>query len=182
MIIKSMARKKPNFKQLIRYMNQEADPYFIFTQHLSSDDPLIVQQAFKENYSYLVRKGKQFNALYHEVISLKRMPNIPLNQYIQAMYELVPRYLSLRGPMLLGYGTLHIKDHHLHVHLMLSANNLGQEKRHCLTRFEFALVQRLVESFVLKYYPELRQEPVLSKTQPDYSLRHVRDMDYPLHL
>lgn len=182
MIIRSMSRKKPSFGELIRYMNKNADPHFNVLQHLPSNEPSEIQLRFENNYRLLKRKGQCLNALFHEVISLKRYSGVALHCYIRALYEIIPRYLSLRGSDLLAFGSLHIHKHHVHVHLMLSTNSIGSPTRHRLTPFDYAILQKKIEAFVLTQYPELKQEPILNKEWKKSSpiVQYEQSFDNPL--
>jgi hypothetical protein len=62
-----------------------------------------------------------------------------------------------RAPKQLAYGVIHRETDHLHLHLMISANEVERRNREWLTKAEFATVQKELEAYVLARYPELGQ-------------------------
>ncbi|MCI5167142.1 MAG: hypothetical protein D3903_13865 [Candidatus Electrothrix sp. GM3_4] len=163
MIIKSMSRKKPSFGQLYKYILKEADPEYNFTQNLYSNDFEGVRQEFKQNYCFL-KKQKNSNSLYHEIISLTKS-GIDLVQQKEKLLEIVREYIQARAKNCLVFGSLHEAKDNIHFHLMISSNELEQEKNHYLSRKQFDQIKRKLEDHVLKKYPELEQARVINKAK-----------------
>jgi hypothetical protein len=71
-IIKTLARKTASFSQLINYINKgrkENDNYF-FKYNIYNHKPYFIIKEYQENYKNL-KKQKNSNALYHDMIALK---------------------------------------------------------------------------------------------------------------
>ncbi len=169
MIIKSMSRKEASFTQLYDYMEQgseKQDASYILTQNLFSRDRASIIAEFQDNAT-LLPKRKNGNYLYHEVISFERpKKDVPLSVQKEALYQSAREYLTKRCPNNMVVGYLHDeKEHHVHFHLMISANEVAQNKRHHLNKVQFDHAKSHAEKFVLKHYPELEQGTILSKSK-----------------
>lgn len=99
------------------------------------------------------------------MISFKRNEAVSLVFQQSALFDVAIRYLEKRGKNLLAYGRLHVEEHHIHFHLMISSNEIGSRKRFRLSKAEFASVQKEMETFIQQVYPELNQQPVYTKTE-----------------
>ncbi len=98
MIIKSLSRKKPNFKQLSGYISKEADKKYIYANNLYTDDLenlKKVNKEFMENYNCLKRQ-KNSNALYHEMVSIKKS-DIEIEKQKEILYCIVDEYVQVRA-------------------------------------------------------------------------------------
>ena len=164
MIVKSMARKGPSFAQLIAYINEGAerdDPIFVRNLYASSVPEWTAGQ-FMENHRLLkARKGG--NSLYHEVIALKAQEGLSIDQLRKALLELAERYVSLRAPRQLAWGRVHLDNRHPHIHLMISANELGMAQRVRLTKGAFGLIQTDLERYAKTHFPELKLPDLYDK-------------------
>ena len=151
MIPVSMSRKDQSFKQLVDYMSSEkSDRKFDIHQNYFSRDSDGIVNAFKNNVT-LLRKRSDWNLFYHEIISINLEKEVDRKHAKECLREIALEYIQNRCSQNLVYGCIH-EDHeeHLHYHLMISANALGESKRHYLTKAEFAQVKRDVEGFTLE--------------------------------
>lgn len=172
-----------SFGQLARYIATRAEPDFGISRNLNVWDPTdrgkVVKQ-FKDNARPLPKR-KNGNCLYHEILSFPVTDSVSLERQKFALREAAERYLADRADKLLAWGQMHEEKGHLHYHFMLSANEIGQSKRHRLTKADFARLQRELEAFILRRFPELGQEPIYGndrqrrthsrQRQPDASTR-----------
>jgi hypothetical protein len=157
MIIKSMARKQPSFRELVEYFHKEASQAETLCHNLWGEDPGAAIADFEQNHGFLpTRKGA--NSLYHEIISLPQNVDWARDRQEQALLDLGRRYLQERAPDQLGYGVIHYEREHLHLHLCLSSNAAGSKTRHRLPKAQFAAIQRDLEGYQRETYPELGQE------------------------
>lgn len=158
-----MSRKKPSFGQLYKYILKEADPEYNFTQNLYSNDLEGISEEFKQNYSFL-KKQKNSNSLYHEIISFTKS-GIDLAQQKKKLLEIVREYIQARAGKCLVFGSIHEAKDNIHFHLMISSNELEQEKNHYLSRKQFDQIKRKLEDYVLEKYPELEQGQIMNKAK-----------------
>ncbi len=161
MIIKSLARKRPGFKQLIAYMNRE--PGESFTRNLyDAARPAAVARAFERNYAHL-NKRRGANALYHEVIVLPPQPHLTTGRRTAILRELAERYCELRAPGNLVYGRVHQDKAHDHIHLMISANAAASKLRTRLSRAGFAAIQVQMEREARTRFPDLQDQAIYGR-------------------
>lgn len=173
MIIKSMSRKSNSFVQLFDYINRDGDvPYFVswnlnMGNHLDRNNAL---SQFYENAKCL-RSFKGGNVLYHEIISFKYISGVPLERQMKALHDLTLKYIQARGKGLLSYGRMHMKQGHLHFHVMMSSNEMMQSKRHSLSKEEYRQIQVQCERYLQQTYPDLQQPVIYDQDRKQKSLR-----------
>ncbi len=165
MIIKSMSRKQPSFWQLIDYMQDcgKADLKFNIYCNVFSRQAQAVYQEFMENAELLQRR-KNGVYLYHEILSITRTANLSLKEQKEKLFQIAYEYLNKRAANNLVLGVMH-EDHddNLHYHLMISSNELGESKKHRLSKKQFEVIKCDLEKRVLQNMPELEQKVAINK-------------------
>jgi len=151
-----MSRKTPSFKQLTSYMLTPKGADIALTHNLpaATTTPEEIVQEFADNHALLPGRVNG-NALYHEIIALEPNADLPKRQQIAALRKIATRYLDRRAPQQLAVGVIHAETAHIHMHLMISANAVLSKKRVWLHKSDFADIQRDMESYRLKHFPEL---------------------------
>jgi len=164
MIIKSMSRKDASFAQLMEYMESgRADSNYTIYHNLYSRDQDDVTDEFKQNSAYLKRR-KNGNYLYHEVISITRSNKISLARQKEKLRDIVYDYVQQRAGKNLAYAAMHDdKEDNLHYHVIISANEVQSKKRFRLTKAKFDGIKKALENRVLENYPELEQKQIINK-------------------
>jgi len=91
MIIKSMSRKVPTFRQLSTYIGQnksaQSGQAFCRNLYYEGNDETTVSRIFSENYQHLPKR-KNGNALYHEVLVITPQPHMSRAQQRAILYAL----------------------------------------------------------------------------------------------
>ena len=172
MIIKSMSRKDDSFGELYDYirkgmdgMTDQPNAYWHNTYSSFKDRERVVNDFFDN--ANLLKKRKNGNTLYHEILSVKVNPNIKREKHYEALYGITHDYIRMRADKCLVIGGIHDEhDHHIHMHLMISANELSSSKRVRLTKKDFSTVKKLTEEKALLNWPELEQEILIGKEKP----------------
>ena len=191
MIIKSLSRKagwrtgkgsqkgtNPTsaFGSLIAYMNradQDERIKEVLWHNLYGDERTLaddIRRTFEFNAAHL-KERKNGNVLYHEMLSFSnghRLDDATLDRMIA---DIGQAYLNERAPNQLAYGVIHKDTEHIHLHLMISANNVDKSDRVRLSKAEFAEIQKRVEAYVLDRYPELEQTQIYAKTRNQEKLK-----------
>ena len=164
MIIKSMSRKEGSFRQLIAYMEKDrGEPAFghnLCGNPFGRRDDLI--REFEGNARNL-KSRKNGNALYHEVISLEAGANLRKEEIVRILGEIGREYITRRAPHQMAFGMVHTDAKYIHLHICLSANAVGTDKRERLSKEAFARIQKDMEQLVRQKYTELAQTPVYTK-------------------
>lgn len=159
MLVKSMARKSPSFAQLLQYINapeQKGEPWLQNFRTTTPDFDHLHGELLAN--ARLLAKRKNGNILYHEVMSFSRFDR---SQITTAMLEdLTRHHLSLRAPYALAYARAHLDTDHPHVHILLSANNVGSSRRLRLTKAQFRQIHAALEAYQRERYPELESSLV----------------------
>lgn len=164
MIIKSMSRKVSSFGQLVAYVSRDAaDRRFELRHNVLSNDTAALTAEFEDN-GRLLQKRKNGVVMYHEIISITRGTKLMPDAQKEVLRSIALDYIKARAPQSLVYGQLH-DDHkdHLHYHLVMSANALGDSKRHRLSKQEFRQIQVELEARVLQQHPNLEQALAIGK-------------------
>jgi len=154
MIIKSLSRATKSFEALYNYLARDKESLLkTFNLYANAYSKKEVVKEFLDNAKYLKRaKGK--NYLYHEIISLQSN-NLSLKEQELILDDIVSKYISLRAENHLVFTALHKDKAHLHIHLMISANELEGAKRVRLSKKEFSTIQKELENYTNSIYPQL---------------------------
>jgi hypothetical protein len=191
MIIKSLSRKAgwrtgkgskkgtnstSAFGSLIAYMNRaDKDERIkaVLWHNFYADERTIaddIRRTFERNAAHL-KERKNGNVLYHEMLSFSnghRLDDATLDRVIA---DIGQAYLNERAVDQLAYGVIHKDTEHIHLHLMISANNVDKSDRVRLSKADFAEIQKRVEAYVLEKYPELEQTQIYAKTRHQEKLK-----------
>ena len=112
---------------------------------------------FEDNATYCkARKGG--NYLIHEWLSFGKDDRHAITP--DMLRDLTEKYLSLRAPMGVALAKPHYDRDHVHVHVMLAANEYHSPKKLRLDSTQFIGVRRDLEAFQLEKYPELEHSGV----------------------
>jgi len=160
MIIKSMARKRPSFSQLLAYFHK--DSFYrqapIFTHNLyHGHTPEAAAAELEQNATFLPKRANG-NYLYHECLILGHYPDVPQLRQERILLDLVKQYVAVRAPDQMVYGRMHLDTDYVHFHLCISANAVRGKNRHWLSKAKFGDIQRYIERYKLEKYPELGSE------------------------
>ena len=164
MIVKSMSRKNSSYSQLLRYMeNGRHDKDFTFSHNVISKESDEIINEFNKNAEFLkYRKNGVY--MYHEILSITRNNTLSYYQQKNILRAIADKYIDKRCVNSMVYAVLHDdKSENLHYHLMISSNELGEEKKLNLYKSEFDNIKKELENYVLKTYPELNQEKIINK-------------------
>jgi len=162
-----MSRKHPSFAQLIDYIEAETklkSREYSIHHNLYSRDRERLKEEFAENARHL-RFRKNGVYLYHEVLSITRSHTLTEEQQKSTLNTIVQEYLKARAKNNLAYAVLHEDTDNLHFHIVLSANEAGDQHRKRLSKAQFADIQTSLEKWVLEAHPELEQKAVFHKNQ-----------------
>jgi len=171
-IIKSMSRKEASFSQLYDYISNgqsKGDEKYNQYYNTFSFDRNGVINEFNTNSS-LLNKRKNGNYLYHEIISLKSSESLSKDRQKEILNDVVEKYIQERSNNCLVFGGLHDeKEHNLHYHLMISANEINKNSRYRLNKKQFSDIKKSIENYVIERYPELNQEKLINAENNKYS-------------
>lgn len=166
MIIKSMSRSSASFASLYDYLTRESDfELGVYNLYSSPYDKKLIVDEFMKNADFLQRaRGK--NYLYHEIISLSKN-NLPYQEQQKILEDLAQEYLYKRAGQHLAFTALHKDKEHMHIHLMISANEITGDKRIRFSKDSFALIQKELETYVNERYPQLNPTEHYQKSKAD---------------
>jgi hypothetical protein len=162
-----MSRKSVSFGQVIEYFERPAKKGPAVIHNLTSDleDLDHIRSEFNAN-SRLLPPRRNGNVLYHEIMSFHASDTESISEFV--LEDLIRRYLDLRAPRALAYARTHLDTACVHVHFLISANDVDSARRHRLSRSQFRRVQRDLERYQRERYPELER----SIAQVPKSCRH----------
>ena len=154
MIIKSLSRATKSFEALYNYLTRDSSTILnSYNLYSNPKDKYSVIEEFLENAKY-IKKARGKNYLYHEIISLNPN-NLSLQEQQNILIDLVNKYISLRAENHLVFSALHLDKKHIHIHLMISANELEGIKRVRLSKKDFSSIQKEIEEYMSNTYPQL---------------------------
>lgn len=172
-IIKSTGRKDRNFRQLIDYLHRDdggGEETFTYLHNIQSSDPgnlQAMEEAFVKNSVHQRRRANGIGQ-YHEIISFDAKDAHILQENPQILEDIARVYLELRAPHAVAIAKPHIDKDHIHLHVMISPNDLGSSKNIRLSKAEFSALRRTMEEYQLAIYPELKHSYVHSRDRYRY--------------
>jgi len=171
MILKSTSRKggSAHFPQLYDYITKSAEGERIWHNfHYYGPDRSTTVRGFRENSQHM-KTDSRHNILYHEIISLSRSKGDSKDRQVAALRHLARCYLEARAPGQLAYGAIHHdKDHSVHLHLMISANDIGSKRRVRLPKADFLQIQREMEKILHRDFSDLQQEKIYTREKSEH--------------
>lgn len=162
---KTIARKDSSFLNLTQYITKEAIKDYVFTHNMKSQkalDPLVIAREFYK-HSKLIKARKNGNIFYHDILSLhpddtKHIKNPDV------LHDLFQKYISLRASKAKAWARIHYdKGKHIHIHIIISANELNQSTKVRMSKARFEIIKRKLERYQLEKYPNLKNSLVFQK-------------------
>ena len=149
-----MSRKSKSFSQLYDYLTRDTSSFsFSRNTYSNSKNKKEFVNEFYTNARHLKdARGKVF--MYHEVLSLEKN-NLSLKQQKEILLDLSNKYLYQRAEDHLAFGVVHEDKNNVHVHLMISSNEIEGNKRIRLSKQEFSAIQSRIENYKNQKYNEL---------------------------
>lgn len=151
-----MSRKSKSFSQLYDYLTRDTSS-FAFSRNTYSNPKNKKEfiNEFYENARHLREaKGKVF--MYHEVLSLEQN-SLSKERQKEILLDMADKYLFQRADEHLAFGVVHDEKEHIHLHLMISANEIEGDKRVRLSKKEFKDIQKRLENYKNQKYKELKE-------------------------
>jgi hypothetical protein len=170
------ARFSSPFGKLIRYMNrgiEDGEGRAVLWHNFYGGDRTPEDEILREfeGNAKLLDARKNGNVLYHEILSFSKGHQARGDELYRMVADIGQEYLRERAPNQLGYGVVHLDTDHIHLHLMLSANEAGRSDRVRLSKAEFAEVQARVERFTLERYQALAQTQIYGRERSPERLK-----------
>lgn len=168
MIIKSMSRKKPNFHNLIAYMEKGGNP-LVIGQNLRTTNlnkAQSIRHEFIKNHKFCPHR-KNGVALYHDIMSFSGKDTAHLTP--QILEDLGTRYLAKRAQNALGYARVHQDKDHVHIHFMISGNLIESPQKLRLSKADFKTVKQELEAYQKGKYPFLKHS-LCQEHKPERSI------------
>lgn len=173
MFVNTITWPHRGFGQLAAYITKERgteEDYGLEVFHnvWASDDLQEITRQFAENDAFRPRRKGQ-TGLVHEILSFSGDDRERITPEI--IRDVAERWLQERSPRGLAYGCVHQDRAHLHLHLMISANEYRSERSTRLDLKDFYRLRREIEFYTREQYPE----------ELAHSVAYTGWMDTPKH-
>ena len=151
-----MSRKSKSFSQLYDYLTRDTSSFsFSRNTYTNSNNKKEFVNEFYTNARHLRdARGKVF--MYHEVLSLEAN-ELSIERQKEILLDMADKYLYQRAEDHLAFGVVHEEKNNMHLHLMISANEIEGERRVRLSKEEFSQIQQRMENYKNQKYKELSQ-------------------------
>jgi hypothetical protein len=151
-----MSRKSKSFSQLYDYLTRDKSSHtFSRNTYTNSNNKKEFVNEFYSNARHLREaRGKVY--MYHEVLSLEEN-NLTREKQKEILLDMANKYLYQRAEDHLAFGVVHEEKNNMHLHLMISANEIEGEKRVRLSKQEFSAIQERMENYKNQKYSELKK-------------------------
>ena len=157
-----MSRKSKSFSQLYDYLTRDKSS-FTFSRNTytnSKDKKEFVNEFYKNAQHIKNARGKVY--MYHEVLSLEKN-ELSLDRQKEILLDLADKYLYQRAEDHLAFGVVHEEKDNMHIHLMISSNEIDGDRRIRLEKKEFLAIQKRLENYKNQKYPELEKSFIYHK-------------------
>jgi len=181
-----MSRKTASFSQLINYINKgrEKDDEYCFKHNIYANKPYTITKEFLENHKTL-KKRKNTNSLFHEVISIKYQKGYSKEQLREILKDITEQYIKARANNCLVYSVIHEQHNQIHAHLMISSNELDSTKTYYFSKHQYKQIQELTRKYAYEKYPQLEHEEIKNQSKEkskQSSKRKSKIVDSEVHL
>lgn len=92
--------------------------------------------------------------MYHEVISFSPEDKSVLSP--EKLEDITREYLNKRCSQAIAYARIHFETENPHIHVIISANEKGRQKRIRLSKSEFQEIKLNLERYQKELYPEIK--------------------------
>lgn len=175
MIIKSMSRKSKSFSQLYDYLTRDKSSHtFSRNTYSNPKDKKEFVNEFYENARH-IRDARGRVYMYHEVLSLEEN-ELSLERQKDILLDMAEKYLMQRAQDHLAFGVVHEDKNNLHLHLMISANEIEGDRRVRLSKQEFSQIQQRLENYKNQSYKELEKSS-LYQNKKDLSKEKQKEQE-----
>lgn len=180
MIIKTTRYRNKRFKELLNYISSDkgrvdqSDSFSIYHNLRSTDKDEIITE-FERNDQY--RKARKRGVvIYHEILSFHIDENKG-NLNLEVLEDLTRQFIDLRAPKALCYAKphLHFKNDNIHIHVMISGNELNSTKTLRIDNKTFVNIRKDMEKYQMDKYPKLTNSICyLNKWEKDKALEEEK--------
>lgn len=180
MIIKSFSRKSASFSQLLGYIKKgrsKGDSYLFTHNFYNETNHYKIVEQYLKNYRNLKKTNDKTNSLLHEVICLEKQENFTEKELHQIAKDLIAQYTLDRANNCLVTAGIHFHDGRVHIHFMLSSNELDNEKNLRLSHAEFEAKKAHIREYAKQQYPNLKQLPIPKKKKGDHQRKAKKVSD-----
>ena len=141
-----MSRNTKSFTQLVSYLDKEdVLSHQSWNMYANLDSNKQIVREFLENTRHLENaRGKLY--LYHEVLSLEKN-DLSLQRQQEILHDLANHYIKSRAENHLAYSVVHNDTKNMHMHILMSANEVYGKKRVRLSKREFKNIQASLEEY-----------------------------------
>jgi len=156
MIIKSTSRKSKTFSQLFEYLLREKEfetnSWNMYASKENLDD---VIKEFMENAQHIDNaRGSVY--MYHEILSLEKN-NLSMQEQKKILHDLAQQYINIRAKDNLIFSVTHTDKANTHIHMVISANKIQENKRMRLSKKLFNSIKKQLEAYKNQQYPQLKK-------------------------
>lgn len=165
--MKSMSRSDTSFNQLLDYLEKdETLDRHSWNMYSDRENTQDLENEFMSNAEH-IKEARGKNYMYHEVLSLQEN-DLTLSRQREIIFDLANEYVKQRADNNLVYGAVHNDTNNLHIHLIISSNEVNANKRFTLSKKELAEIQSNVQEYKNTKYTELTKTNHYTNSK-DYS-------------
>ncbi|MEL6274773.1 MAG: relaxase/mobilization nuclease domain-containing protein [Bacteroidota bacterium] len=178
MIIKSTSRKDVDFAQIIAYLHKEGERMeraaitYVHNIDALPDDLEGMVQALEDNDRYR-RKRKNGVGFYHDIISFSPKDSATIRQQPWLLRDLIEQYIRLRCPHGLAVARVHLEEDHIHIHVVVSANERESSKSTRISKADFERIKAELQTYRAQHYP------ILEHSYQHYASQQSFETDKP---
>jgi hypothetical protein len=160
MIIKIKSYKRPTFRKLLEYIQNDTkrnfgkeSGSFTLTHNLKGKTIKEWEKQFQENEECRLRKRKDSVYITHEIVSWHKDDAKHLT--LSKMQDMTTEYIKQRNPRGMYVAIPHFDKNHLHIHICASGIEYKTGKSMRLAKATLSKLKNDLQKYQIKQFPEL---------------------------
>jgi hypothetical protein len=165
MIIKIKSYKRPTFRKLLEYIQNDSkrsfrkeSASFTLTHNLKGRTINEWEKQFQKNEGFRLRKRKDSVYITHEILSWHKDDAKQLS--LSKMQELAEEYIKQRNPRGMYVAIPHFDKNHFHIHICASGIEYKTGKSMRLAKASLSKLKNDIQRYQIKQFPELTKSIV----------------------
>lgn len=178
-----MTRSSGSYKQLIEYMlkgqreTAGKGQSFILKRNLTSASIEGMVQEFQMNEANRRFKRKDATKIFHEVYSIKNISKGKVTA--EMLKDIASKFLELRNPNALCIAVPHFTSNP-HIHFMMSGVEVETGLSLRISKQDFAVFKRELDSYAQTKYPQLLESKVEHGKKKDIQTKAKSDKEFQM--
>ena len=178
-----MTRKTGSYRQLLEYFLKEQkrsnpkEKEYVIQHNVKGTGVEQWVKAFEANEAKRLVKRSDSVKLYHEVMSISNLDSDKVSK--TQLQDLANKYIELRNPNGMVIAVPHYEKNNVHYHFCFSGTEIETGKSLRISKTDFALFKKELQSYQMERYPALANS-IVGHGKKQMQKSKVKNREYQL--